>query len=407
MSRAPSYRSSYHDPYDEADVLELPMTNLKGELMKDGVVVGGAVTVDHFAYEVGRIHNEVEKLPSSVARIADLRAQAVALDPIDNSLVAQSLLADLAVQTSAVFDVLPTHIAETGSFASKVAVLKPAVGRLLVTAGETAELKAELARCALWLDSALQQISDGAKAEERDKKEARVRLLKVIKARLGDRGTPAELMSLLLTAEREGNAARPEKLKPLSYIPSFTSTGKQPSGYVAPSTADTSLATAEGGGSYGERLVPVPPKRSSRWVKWVILLLALVFVGLAVLEIVYLSKRVDERGKGGQILGAPGHAIAPAQAVATLYVILGSRLCALGENRLQLGKVPLFSSLVLESKRFTRGIDPVAGLSLRIHFYANPQPPQIPHPLLHDRANLSSNIPSHRSAQHRHEKCRS
>ncbi|GEM06146.1 hypothetical protein Rt10032_c01g0163 [Rhodotorula toruloides] len=217
MSRAPSYRSSYHDPYDEADVLELPMTNLKGELMKDGVVVGGAVTVDHFAYEVGRIHNEVEKLPSSVARIADLRAQAVALDPIDNSLVAQSLLADLAVQTSAVFDVLPTHIAETGSFASKVAVLKPAVGRLLVTAGETAELKAELARCALWLDSALQQISDGAKAEERDKKEARVRLLKVIKARLGDRGTPAELMSLLLTAEREGNAARPEKLKPGSF----------------------------------------------------------------------------------------------------------------------------------------------------------------------------------------------
>lgn len=94
-------------------------------------------------------------LPSSTARVADLKAQALALDPADNSLVAQSLLADLVAQTSAVFDILPSHIAETRSFASKVAVLKPAAGRFLVTAGETAELKAELARCALSLDSVL------------------------------------------------------------------------------------------------------------------------------------------------------------------------------------------------------------------------------------------------------------
>lgn len=97
--------------------------------------------------------------------------------------------------------------------ATKVAVLKPAAGRFLVTAGETAELKAELARCALSLDSAIQQISEGARTEEKEKQEARVRLLKVIKAKLGDRGTDAEQMSLLLTAEREGSAARPEKLK--------------------------------------------------------------------------------------------------------------------------------------------------------------------------------------------------
>lgn len=137
----------------------------------------------------------------------------MALDPADNSLVAQSLLADLAVQTSAVFDVLPSHIAETRLFASKVAVLKPAAGRFLVTAGETADLKAELARCALSLDSALREISDGAKAEHKDVQEARIRLLKVIKAKMGNRGTDAEQMSLLLTAKREGNAARPEKLK--------------------------------------------------------------------------------------------------------------------------------------------------------------------------------------------------
>lgn len=141
MARAPSYRSSYHDPYDELD--ELPTypdeqaafpprpRSLNGEAMrKDVLAAGGPMTVDQFAYEVrpprqltllvwltslalrqiGRLRNEVEKLPSSTARIADLRAQALALDPADNSLVAQSLLADLAVQTSAVVDVLPSLI---------------------------------------------------------------------------------------------------------------------------------------------------------------------------------------------------------------------------------------------------------------------------------------------------------
>ncbi|BGO99245.1 hypothetical protein RTBOTA2_000316 [Rhodotorula toruloides] len=375
MTRAPSYRSSYHDPYDELD--ELPTypdeqaafpprpKSLNGEAKKDGLMAGGPMTVDQFAYEIGRLRNEVEKLPASTARIADLRAQALALDPADNSLVAQSLLADLAVQTSAVFDVLPSHIAETRSFASKVAVLKPAAGRFLVTAGETAELKAELARCALSLDSAIQQISDGAKAEEKNKQEARVRLLKVIKAKLGDRGTDAEQMSLLLTAEREGTAARPEKLKPgsfgwrwsvehpftrleqavknsgdlsflsalkaaptpapslwanpLSYIPSLTSTSKQPTGYVPPSATDTSLTAAEEG-SYGSPLNPPPAKPSSKWIKWVFLLLVLVSIGAAAGVIVYLGKRVDEHANGGEeaeaaaatptvILGAPGHAI--------------------------------------------------------------------------------------------------
>ncbi|BGP28619.1 hypothetical protein JCM10296v2_000355 [Rhodotorula toruloides] len=374
MARAPSYRSSYNDPYDELD--ELPTypdeqaafpprpKSFNGEAKKDSLSAGGAMTVDHFAYEIGRLRNEIGKLPSSTARIADLRAQALALDPADNSLVAQSLLADLAVQTSAVFDVLPSHIAETRSFALKLAVLKPAAGRFLVTAGETAELKAELARCASSLDSAIQQIRDGAKAEAKDKQEARVRLLKVIKARLGDRGTDTERMSLLLTAEREGSAARPEKLKPgsfgwrwsvehpfarleqavknsgdlsflsslksaptpapslwanpLSYIPSLTSTGRQPTGYVPPSSADTSLTAAEEG-SYGSPLTPPPSKPSSKWTKWVFLLLLLVLIGLAVGETVFLGKTVDEHANGGGeaeasatptvILGAPGHAI--------------------------------------------------------------------------------------------------
>ncbi|KAJ8297099.1 hypothetical protein OF846_000345 [Rhodotorula toruloides] len=337
MARAPSYRSSYHDPYDELD--ELPTypdeqaafpprpRSLNGEAMrKDVLAAGGPMTVDQFAYEIGRLRNEVEKLPSSTARIADLRAQALALDPADNSLVAQ----------------------------------------FLVTAGETAELKAELARCALSLDSAIQQISEGARTEEKEKQEARVRLLKVIKAKLGDRGTDAEQMSLLLTAEREGSAARPEKLKPgsfgwrwsvehpctrleqavknsgdlsflsslksaptpapslwanpLSYIPSFTTATKQPTGYVPPSSADTSLTAAEEG-SYGSPLVPPAQKPSKRWIKWVFLLLLLAVVGLAVGVTVYLGKRVDEHANGGDetaaavpatptvILGAPGHAI--------------------------------------------------------------------------------------------------
>ncbi|BGP04555.1 hypothetical protein JCM10049v2_000357 [Rhodotorula toruloides] len=373
MARAPSYRSSYHDPYDELD--ELPTypdeqaafpprpRSLNGEAMrKDVLAAGGPMTVDQFAYEIGRLRNEVEKLPSSTARIADLRAQALALDPADNSLVAQPRRPDLRRSRRLAL----SHIAETRLLATKVAVLKPAAGRFLVTAGETAELKAELARCALSLDSAIQQISEGARTEEKEKQEARVRLLKVIKAKLGDRGTDAEQMSLLLTAEREGSAARPEKLKPgsfgwrwsvehpctrleqavknsgdlsflsslksaptpapslwanpLSYIPSFTTATKQPTGYVPPSSADTSLTAAEEG-SYGSPLVPPAQKPSKRWIKWVFLLLLLAVVGLAVGVTVYLGKRVDEHANGGDetaaavpatptvILGAPGHAI--------------------------------------------------------------------------------------------------
>ncbi|KAL7343931.1 hypothetical protein BJY59DRAFT_711302 [Rhodotorula toruloides] len=341
MARAPSYRSSYHDPYDELD--ELPTypdeqapfpprpRSLNVEAKKDGLAAGGPMTVDQFAYEIGRLRNEVEKLPSSTARTAELRAQALALDPADNSLVAQSLLADLAVQTSAVVDVLPPQIAETRSLASKVAVLKPAAGRFLVTAGETAELKAELARCALSLDLAIQQISDGAKTEESDKQEARVRLLKP--GSFGWRWTVEHPFTRLEQAvKNSGDVSFLSSLKsaptpapslwanPLSYIPSFTSAAKQPTGYVPPSAADTSLTAAEEG-SYGSPLVPPAQKPSKRWIKWVFLLLLLAVVGLAVGVTVYLGKRVDEHANGGDetaaavpatptvILGAPGHAI--------------------------------------------------------------------------------------------------
>lgn len=62
MARAPSYRSSYHDPYDELD--ELPTypdeqapfpprpRSLNVEAKKDGLAAGGPMTVDQFAYEV-------------------------------------------------------------------------------------------------------------------------------------------------------------------------------------------------------------------------------------------------------------------------------------------------------------------------------------------------------------------
>lgn len=108
--------------------------------------------------------------------------------------------------------------------------------------------------------------------------------------------------------------------QPLSYIPSFTTATKQPTGYVPPSSADTSLTAAEEG-SYGSPLVPPAQKPSKRWIKWVFLLLLLAVVGLAVGVTVYLGKRVDEHANGGDetaaavpatptvILGAPGHAI--------------------------------------------------------------------------------------------------
>ncbi|GAA5909199.1 hypothetical protein JCM8208_003408 [Rhodotorula glutinis] len=193
----------------------------KTELVKGGRREGEAVPleVDGFAYELGRVHHDVDTFRDAVARLAALKAQVVVLEPEDSTLVAQSLLASLAVQTadaSQLFKQLPQQMQ---TFGDKLPFLKPGAGRFLVTSAESTPLKSELALCATTLRSTVHEVRKLADVEDKEKQSARVRLLKTIKAQMGPSGDDSLVMAALLTAEREGSSHHAEQLKPLAYIP--------------------------------------------------------------------------------------------------------------------------------------------------------------------------------------------
>ncbi|GAA6031870.1 hypothetical protein JCM8097_003311 [Rhodosporidiobolus ruineniae] len=198
-----------HGEEDEGD--EAPLIGKD----KGKGVEGGPVAVDGFGYQLGRVHHDLSTLRSNLSGIASLHADALALAPPDTSLVAQSFLQDLSAQTAATAELLSTVPSELRSLASKVNVLKPAAGKFVVSAAEQNAAKTELADCAELLRSSVRDVETGARKELDEKPQARIRLLKVIKAR-EEGADEATQMGMLLSAEREGQW-HAEQLKPNSY----------------------------------------------------------------------------------------------------------------------------------------------------------------------------------------------
>lgn len=159
------------------------------------------------------MRHEFTTLRNGIARVGALKSQALAFPPEDTSLVAQSILADLAVQTSGTSELLLRLSLELRLFSDKVGFLRPGPGRFLITARETHSLKDTLGICADELRAVLREIETCAQAEEQGKQEARVRLLKVIRAQAPPGQADADLMASLLTAEREGTAGVVEQLR--------------------------------------------------------------------------------------------------------------------------------------------------------------------------------------------------
>ncbi|GAA5969318.1 hypothetical protein JCM11641_007549 [Rhodosporidiobolus odoratus] len=176
---------------------------------------GGPMTVDSFSYQLGRMRHDLKTLRSNLAGIPSLVQDARALSPSDNSLVAQSLLEDLSAQTIATADLLSLIPPELRTLSGKLNVLKPAAGQFLVSSGEMNEVKTLLAECGDLLRLSISEIKEGVRKEDEDKQQARMRLLKQIKATTRGRDD-SEQMGMLMTAEREG-AAPVETLKSGSY----------------------------------------------------------------------------------------------------------------------------------------------------------------------------------------------
>ncbi|BGP12605.1 hypothetical protein JCM10213_008742 [Rhodosporidiobolus nylandii] len=326
ISRSSSQKT-YSTPYDDVDDLpNYPASHgdgrsLRGQehegdqaslLSKEGKQGGGGpLTVDQYLYEIGRLHHDLTTLRSNLAGIPSLVQDAAALAPTDNSLVAQSLLQDLSAQTTASADLLAYLPDELGSLASKSKLLKPAAGNFVVSSAEQRQVKQELTACAGLLKASIRDIETGARNELEGTQQARMRLLKVIKAAAGEAGE-AEQMGHLLTAEREG-AGLVERLKPgsygwrwavehpysrlqaslasfgtlsfldsiqapvgpapslwanpLSYVPSLSFSAKPPR-YAAPGETPTAVdgSQEEEGkiGNYGEP-IEGPPKPPQRW----------------------------------------------------------------------------------------------------------------------------------------------
>ncbi|GAA5932310.1 hypothetical protein JCM3775_001189 [Rhodotorula graminis] len=271
--------SAFHDPYDADTLPEYPPhdagragttaarrgADSKGDDEAARLVKGGRregepvpLEVDGFAYELGRVHHDVDTFHDAVARLTALKAQVLALEPEDSTLVAQSLLASLAVQTadsSQLFKQLPQQIK---TFGDKLPFLKPGAGRFLVTSAESMPLQSELAACATTLRSAVHEVHKLADVEEKEKQSARVRLLKTIKAQMGLSGDDSLVMAALLTAEREGSSHFAEQLKAGS--PSWRWAVERPFSRLG---ADIGRA---GDLSFLDRLEAVPPPSSSSWL---------------------------------------------------------------------------------------------------------------------------------------------
>ncbi|GJN91459.1 hypothetical protein Rhopal_004482-T1 [Rhodotorula paludigena] len=312
MTAPPSFTSSYRDPYDAVDSLpEYPLQEDANESSKSPLMRGDEkkkgeqvpLEVDGFAYELVRLRDEFTTLRNGIARVGALKSQALAFPPEDTSLVAQSILADLAVQTGGTSELLLRLPLELRFFSDKVGFLRPGPGRFLITARETHSLKDTLGVCADELRAVLCDIERGAQAEEEGKQEARVRLLKVIRAQAPPGQADADLMASLLTAEREGTAGVVEQLRPLAYVlpaptvrppayPSFRPLQSAPStrayAPLASSGRDSrqTFANEEEGviGDFGEPLEG-PPKTPAVWKRIVgavslIVIIILIVIGL-------------------------------------------------------------------------------------------------------------------------------
>ncbi|GAA5898661.1 hypothetical protein JCM6882_000889 [Rhodosporidiobolus microsporus] len=234
MSRPSSLRS-YDSRYDEVDDLDLPdyasnegapaegKKGKKGSGISDDeeegeeplikktegeAPAGGAMDVDVFSYQLGRLHCDLDTLSSRLSRLPPLIDEVRALNPSDTSLSAQSLLADLAAQTAATADVLSTVPEELRAAAGRVGFLKPGSGKFVLSAAEVAGVKTELAECADLLKGAVKEVEDGLRREMEGEKETRMRIMKGIQSSREGRGADqAAQMGMLLTAEREGQAA--------------------------------------------------------------------------------------------------------------------------------------------------------------------------------------------------------
>lgn len=84
---------------------------------------------------------------------------------------------------------------------------------------ESTPLKGELAVCCATLRTVVHEVRTLAEVEDNEKQQARVRLLKVIKAQMGPSGDDAQVMAALLTAEREGSSLYAEQLKVRRALP--------------------------------------------------------------------------------------------------------------------------------------------------------------------------------------------
>jgi len=148
--------------------------------------------------QLGRVAYDVTTLSSIVDEIIKLKSEVSREDSPTSTLEA------LARRTTSASLLLSSTIPSLRTLAARLNYLKPAAGSFVVSTEQTNELRGQLARCADTLKSVLHKIKQIERAEEVGKKDARVRLLRIIKSRESKETDQAELMAFtLLNSSRE------------------------------------------------------------------------------------------------------------------------------------------------------------------------------------------------------------
>ncbi|GAA5899580.1 uncharacterized protein JCM6883_005265 [Sporobolomyces salmoneus] len=300
--------------------------------------IDGPMSVDDFAYEMGRVAYDINALRDIVEGIENLKADLSSQgSPI-------STLEALARRTTSASPLLSTSVPSLRTLRSTIPYLKPAAGAFVVSNSQTVELKQQLAQCAQTLKDVLGKISAMERREEdTEKKDTRMRLLKFIKEKEGEGVESSELMAQLLGAERDGSRATSEALEVNSYawrwvverpgcrlarsvdesgdltflhkieyppapsvwantwafLPSLypsNSTNRKTSGYSAAGTKESMPIDAndeETTGNYGEPLSDGLNRRPSRYKLWLVVLFVLLLMAGAGLGIGFWVKSFD------------------------------------------------------------------------------------------------------------------
>ncbi|GAA6060224.1 hypothetical protein JCM10212_002303 [Sporobolomyces blumeae] len=294
-----------------------------------------ALTVAEFSRELSQCLEDVTTLRTTLKAIQELRQSAIApQNDVPPPASAVSMHAALARRTTSAATLASSICSTLRSLVATIDFLKPTPGSVVVSTAETAQLRKELVEAAESLLSAFGTIGVLRETDERDREQARMRLLRRIKARDGRNSTQAELMAELISAERKGDAA-PEELEvgsqewfwsverpgirlsrdvaelgdlgfvertarmampassawaaPWSLVPTlYASSARKSSGYSAAGTKESMPIDAndeEATGSYGEPLEAArkgPPSLAKRWAVVLVLLVVLAASGVGI-----------------------------------------------------------------------------------------------------------------------------